>query len=127
MAALDDKQRFPNLDPAVRDLQRGKATLAQQKASFATVSAVQQGIADGTKTQYDIDRLFEDGAIGQATRDWLAEQLKKATQERAEKADGQKRVDTALRDGGKLDPKKPKDQAAVDASAWLEPASAKAR
>jgi hypothetical protein len=34
LKALDDKQQFRNLDPAVRDLQRGRAMLGRQKATF---------------------------------------------------------------------------------------------
>jgi hypothetical protein len=115
LAALDDPKQFRNLDPATHELQRGRAMLGRQKASFATVSAVQQGIADGTKTPDDVDALLKDGAIGAATHDWLYEQADKAEKERAEKADGQKRVQSILDEGGRLDPKKPKDQTAVDA------------
>jgi hypothetical protein len=113
--ALDDPKRFRNLDAAQRDLLRGKATLARQKASFATVSAVAAGLADGSKTQFDVDRLQQDGAIGAATHAWLRALAGKAAKERAEKAEGVRRVDAVLHEGGRLDPEKPKDQAAVDA------------
>jgi hypothetical protein len=67
LTALDDPKQFRNIDPAVRELLRGRAMLGRQKASFATVSAVEAGLVDGTKTHDDVDGLLKDGVIGQAT------------------------------------------------------------
>jgi hypothetical protein len=79
------------------------------------VSAAAAGLADGSKTQFDVDQLQNDGAIGAATHAWLKELAEKAAKQRAEKAEGVRRVDAVLHEGGRLDPRKPKDQAAVDA------------
>ena len=57
----------------MRDLWGGRATLAQQKASVAVVSAVEVGLADGTKTRDDVTTLHGGGIIGDAKRDELYE------------------------------------------------------
>jgi hypothetical protein len=113
--ALGDAKRFRNLDEAQRALLRGQATLARQKASFAAVSAVEAGLADGGAGRADIAALYERGMIGEARRAALLKRADEAEQERAEKAEGVRRVDAVLHEGGRLDPRKPKDQAAVDA------------
>ncbi|MGE5147404.1 MAG: hypothetical protein ACM3N5_11680, partial [Candidatus Eiseniibacteriota bacterium] len=115
LEALKDKKRFTNLAPAVRDLWFGRATQARQKANFAAVSAVETGLADGTKTRENVTELHERGAIGNAKRDALYKQADRAEKERAEKAEGQTRVQSVLDEGGKLNPTKAKDRAAVDA------------
>jgi hypothetical protein len=115
LKALDDPKQYTDLPPTVRELMRGRAMLGRQKASFATVSAVRSGFADGTKTAEDVDALLKDGAIGEATHGWLKKQAEKAGKERAEKAAGRERVQRVLDEGGKLDPKKAGDRAANDA------------
>ena len=113
--ALEDPKQYRHLEPTLRELLIEKAKLADQHAHFATVSAVQQGIADGTKSHDDVDALFKDGLIGRATRALLDERVKQAAKERAQKVKGRQRVQSALDEGGKLDPKKATDRAAGDA------------
>ncbi|HVO17340.1 MAG TPA: hypothetical protein VMV26_19110 [Alphaproteobacteria bacterium] len=78
------------------------------------MSAVEAGLADGSKGRADIKALYERGVIGAARRDALLKRADEAEKQRAEKAEGVRRVDAVLHEGGRLDPKKPKHRTACD-------------
>ena len=80
----------------MRDLWGGRATLAQQKASVAVVSAVEVGLADGTKTRDDVTTLHGGGIIGDAKRDELYEWADAAEKDRTQKVEGRNRVQSVL-------------------------------